>query len=217
MMTGDMRREDECGIVVRCIPLEEDDLRVISGKAKGRRIKGVPGTGTRPITDRAKSALFSIIGDSMRDSVFLDLFAGTGQVGIEALSRGAARAVFVEQAPAAVRTIHRNLKHTRLEAGAQVVRADVFKYLWRRPEPHDFVFIAPPQYHRLWRDTLELIDQHPGWLTEDGWVIVQIHPREYEDVPLRNLFLFDRRTYGSVMLCFYALPEDGAEGVLGGE
>jgi 16S rRNA (guanine(966)-N(2))-methyltransferase RsmD len=185
---------------------KEDNLRVISGKAKGRRLEGVAGRGTRPITDRAKSALFSILGDLVRYSTFLDLFAGTGQVGIEALSRDAERAVFVEQSPAAIRVIRRNLEHTELGAGAVVVRADVFKFLWRDPDPCDYIFIAPPQYRGLWRDTLTLIDRHSGWLAEDGWVIVQIHPREFEEVPLQNLRLFDQRKYGGVMLCFYGRP-----------
>ena len=187
-------------------------MRVISGKAKGRRIEGVPGTGTRPITDRAKCALFDILGDIMRGSAFLDLFAGTGQVGIEALSRGAEKAVFVEQAPGAVRVIQRNLDHTRLTSAGVIVRADVFKFLLRSPDPFDYVFIAPPQSRGLWRDTLESVDRHPDWVAEDGWVIVQIDPREYEDVVLENLSLFDRRTYGSVMLCFYALRSGEPDG-----
>lgn len=187
-------------------------MRVISGKAKGRRIDGVPGAGTRPITDRAKSALFDIVGDIMRGSAFLDLFAGTGQVGIEALSRGAEKAVFVEQAPPAVRVIQRNLDHTQLARAGVIVRGDVFRFLLRSPDPFDYIFIAPPQYHGLWRETLELLDRHTGWLAEDGWVIVQIHPREYEDIPLENLFLFDQRTYGSVLLCFYALRDSESDG-----
>jgi len=182
-------------------------LRVVSGKAKGRTIAGVAGRGTRPITDRAKCALFSIVGEPVRGSLFLDLFAGTGQVGIEALSRGAAGAMFVEQSPIAVRTIYRNLKTTRLDAGARVVRADVFKFLWWQAEPYDYIFVAPPQYHGLWRGALELLDHHTGWIGEDGWVIVQIHPREFEDLSLKNLLLFDKRTYGGVQLCFYGRRE----------
>jgi len=104
-------------------------MRVIAGKAKGRKLRSVPGPGTRPITDRAKSALFSILGESVQEATFLDLFAGTGQVGIEALSRGAARAVFVEQGEAALRTIHQNLSLTELQTGAEVRKADVFQYL----------------------------------------------------------------------------------------
>lgn len=201
-------------------------MRVIAGKAKGRRLKSVPGTGTRPITDRAKSALFSIIGSPIVGSRFLDLFAGTGQVGIEALSRGAAAVVFVEQAVPALRTIRENLAHTRLEAGARVVRADVFDFLASKMGPvgqalrlrsgqafqpagaeaFDYVYIAPPQYRSLWVKTLQALDAHPGWLADDAWAIAQIHPREYEELALEHLVLFDRRTYGSVMLCFYERP-----------
>jgi 16S rRNA (guanine966-N2)-methyltransferase len=187
-------------------------MRVIAGKAKGRRLKSVPGGGTRPITDRAKSALFSIIGNDIAGCRFLDLFAGTGQVGIEALSRGAAEAVFVEQAGPALRIVRENLAHTQLEAGARIVRADVFRFLAPTPatgpqEGFEYIYIAPPQYRGLWARTLQTLDDHPGWLADDGWVIVQIHPREYEELALRRLALFDQRTYGGVMLCFYAKRE----------
>ena len=179
-------------------------MRVIAGQAKGRRLRAVPGKGTRPITDRAKSALFSILGNDVVGASFLDLYAGTGQVGIEALSRGATLAVFVERATAALRTIHQNLAHTELESSARVERADVFGYLARRPEPFDYVYVAPPQYQGLWANTLQALDASPGWLSDDGWVVAQIHPREYEVLALEHLDLFDQRTYGSVMLCFYS-------------
>lgn len=187
-------------------------MRVIAGKAKGRQLYSVRGPGTRPMTNRAKAALFSILESHVNGSEFLDLFAGTGQVGIEALSRGATRAVFVEQGPAALRAIQANLETTNLDDGAEVVRADVFKYLSQAPTPYDYVFIAPPQYRGWWVHALKLIDAQPGWLYDDGWAIIQINPTEYEPVDLDNLVLFDQRTYGSVMLCFYGRPieEDDA-------
>jgi len=189
-------------------------MRVIAGRAKGHRLKAVPGKGTRPITDRAKSALFSIIGNDVIGCRFLDLFAGTGQVGIEALSRGAAEAVFVEQAGPALRTIRENLTHTRLEARARVVRADVFDFLASQVKPaeaFEYVYIAPPQYRGLWVRALQALDARPGWLADDGWAIAQIHPREYEELALEYLALFDRRAYGGVMLCFYAKIRQGRE------
>lgn len=182
-------------------------MRVIAGKAKGRRLKSVPGEGTRPITDRAKEALFSIIGNDIVGFRFLDLFAGTGQVGIEALSRGAAEAVFVEQARPALRTINENLARAKLEALARVVRADVFEFLTSEPEPFEYVYVAPPQYQGLWIETLRVLDGGPGWLSDDGWVIAQIHPREYEEIALKHLSLFDQRSYGGVMFCFYMRPD----------
>lgn len=180
-------------------------MRVVTGKAKGRKLKSVPGGETRPITDRAKSALFNILGDRIAGVRFLDLFAGTGQVGIEALSRGAAEAVFVEHNPAALRTIRENLALTGLAGSAQIVGADVFAFLRREPEPFDYIYIAPPQYQGLWVATLQALDATPGWLAPDGYAIAQIHPREYQDLLLGRLTLADQRRYGSVMLCFYTL------------
>lgn len=180
-------------------------MRVIAGKAKGRKLQAVPGPGTRPMTDRAKSALFSILGDDVVDASLLDLFAGTGQVGIEALSRGAARAVFVELGHSALRVIHSNLALTGLAAQAEVVRDDVFHYLAAPPRPFDYIYIAPPQYRGLWIQTLQVLDALPGWLAADGWAIAQINPVEYGPVALNNLVLFDERKYGGVLLCFYML------------
>jgi 16S rRNA (guanine(966)-N(2))-methyltransferase RsmD len=183
-------------------------VRVITGKAKGHSLKPVPGDITRPITDRAKCALFSIIGNLVIGSHFLDLFAGTGQVGIEALSRGAEEVVFVEIAGAALRTIQENLEHTRLKEGAHVVRANVFDFLLRDPDPFDFIYVAPPQYKGMWAKTLQFLDEVPDWLADGGWVVVQIDPLEYEEQALEHLVLFDQRSYGGVMLCFYARPEE---------
>jgi 16S rRNA (guanine(966)-N(2))-methyltransferase RsmD len=181
-------------------------MRVISGSAKGRILKSVPGEGTRPITDRVKESLFNILGADVCDARFLDLFAGTGGVGIEALSRGAKETVFVEQGRDALATIRANLSITKLADRARIVRADVFSFLAGAPEaPFDYIYIAPPQYQGLWAQTLRAIDAKPAWLSEDSEVIVQIHPREFEPVALARLVLVDQRKYGSTLLCFYEL------------
>ncbi len=180
-------------------------MRVISGRAKGRRLKRVPGDSTRPITDRVKENLFNILGAWVVGTRWLDLFAGTGQVGIEALSRGAAEVVFVDSAQPAIRTIRENLRLTDLDEGATVQRADAFAFLARDPErPFDVVYVAPPQYRGLWSRALALLDATPErWLAPDGQVVVQIHPREFEERAWTALRLADRRAYGSTLLCFY--------------
>jgi 16S rRNA (guanine966-N2)-methyltransferase len=184
-------------------------MRVISGRAKGRKLKKVPGDTTRPITDRVKENLFNILGDWIVGTRWLDLFGGTGQVGIEALSRGAAEVVFVDTARLAIVTMRENLHHTGLAGGAQVLRLDAFAYLRDRiGDPFDVVYVAPPQYHDVWLQVVRLIDQQPGrYLTADGLVIVQIDPKEFADLPLENLILSDRRRYGRTMLCFYEVGD----------
>jgi 16S rRNA (guanine(966)-N(2))-methyltransferase RsmD len=185
-------------------------MRVIAGSAKGRKLESVPGTSTRPITDRVKEALFNILGASIEGARFLDLFAGTGAVGIEALSRGAARAVFCERDRLALRTIGHNLQATGLADQARVVAGDAFRFL-RNPgdERFDFVYIAPPQYKGIWIRALQAVDEGDV-LAPGGIAIVQIHPKERQDVPLRRLRLFDERRYGSTLLLFYRLEEGEA-------
>jgi 16S rRNA (guanine966-N2)-methyltransferase len=188
-------------------------IRVISGQAKGRKLKMVPGDTTRPITDRVKENLFNIVGDDVRGSRWLDLFAGTGQVGIEALSRGAAEVVFIDTARQAIRIINDNLRHTGLSEGGAVLRQDAFAYLRQTAGRRhcDVIYVAPPQYKTIWRDVLLLLDQEPAaHLRPNGQVIVQIDPREYQELPLQQLELRDQRRYGSTMLCFYSRPESSS-------
>ncbi len=179
-------------------------LRVIAGAAKGRKLKMPPGEETRPVMDRVKEAVFNILADDIVEATFLDLFAGSGSVGIEALSRGAARATFVESSAAAVRTIQANLAATGLAGQARVVRSDVFIYLHNNPrEGFDLIYIAPPQYHNLWAETLQALDERPGWVNPDGAAIVQIDPREFAELTLEHFVLGDQRKYGNTLICFY--------------
>jgi 16S rRNA (guanine966-N2)-methyltransferase len=191
-------------------------LRIIAGKARGRRLRSVPGDSTRPITDRVKENLFNILGADVQGSSWLDLFAGTGSVGIEALSRGAAFVRFIDLQRQAVETIRANLSQTGLEAGSQVLRQDAFHLLAETADrAFDYIYIAPPQYKELWKRALLALDENLSWLNADAWVVVQIHPVEDQVVQLKNLEEFDRRKYGSTLLVFYQrlflerdLPED---------
>lgn len=192
------------------------ELRIIGGKARGRRIHSVPGETTRPITDKVREALFNIIGQDIQDAKVLDLFAGTGSVGIEALSRGANYACFVDANRQPISTIIENLNSTGLRNGGEVVRFDAFKFLELPPRNNfDYIYIAPPQYKQMWNKALQVLDSHVDWLSEDAWVIVQIHPVEYESTGetllLKHLVEFNQRHYGSTLLIFYRRSESDVE------
>lgn len=183
-------------------------VRVIGGSARGRRLKMVPGDTTRPVMDRVKEACFNIIGRDIIGAQFLDLFAGTGSVGIEALSRGAAKAVFVEMDRLAVQTIKENLSLTRLADRAVVRRADVLHLLRRPPtDAFDFIYVAPPQYKALWVETLKALDHNPAWIPPDTVVIVQIDPTERQEIKLEYLTDYDERIYGKTLLWFFQSHE----------
>ena len=119
-------------------------MRVITGSARGRRLKELEGMETRPTTDRVKEGLFNILQFDIEGRRVLDLFAGTGQLGIECLSRGAASAVFVDRRPDAVKLIRENLKITNLQDGARVVAGDSMEYLKSLREKFDLIFLDPP-------------------------------------------------------------------------
>ncbi|MFK7800549.1 MAG: 16S rRNA (guanine(966)-N(2))-methyltransferase RsmD [Anaerolineae bacterium] len=198
-------------------------MRVISGSAKGRKLKSVPGDTTRPILDRVKESLFNILSEETEGTRWLDLFAGTGQVGIEALSRGATEVVFIDMTKAAIRTIYENLKHCQLIGGAQVLQSDAFSFLERigsgqaNHDKFDFIFVAPPQYLELWKKALEIIDGDPDkFLREYGQVIIQIDPHEnFKDGDggwrPKHLKLTDQRKYGRTLILFYEVPEVDGE------
>ncbi len=182
-------------------------IRIIAGKAKGRKLKMVPGTTTRPIGDRVKQAMFNILGPDVVGVRFLDLYAGTGSVGIEALSRGAESCTFVDLDRVAVQTIHENLAHCGFTDSGEVLQREVLSYLERpASKPFDIAFIAPPQYQDLWHKTLQSLDKNSAWIIPDGIVIVQIDPSEYSPQELQSFVLYDERKYGNTKLLFYEFP-----------
>ena len=180
-------------------------MRVISGYAKGITLSSVPGKSTRPITDRVKEALFNILSNGVIGTTWLDLFGGTGAVGIEALSRDADAVVFIEINYQAYKTILQNLKATDLADYATVRKMDAFTYLRGTPDQaFDVIYNAPPQYQGIWIKAMQALDENPGWLTESGMIIVQIHPKEYrDDISYMNFEEYDQRNYGDTRLVFY--------------
>ena len=149
-------------------------MRVISGKARGVQLKTPDGMHTRPTADRVKEALFSIIQFDLPGAKVLDLFGGTGQLGIEALSRGAKSAVFVDEREDACRMIRENLKRTKLEEQARVQRADYMLFLKNCHEPFDIIFLDPPYAEVFLENSLKMITEID--ILQSGGIIVTERP-----------------------------------------
>ena len=147
-------------------------MRVITGKARGIQLKTPDGMLTRPTADRVKEALFSIINFDVPGSKVLDLFGGTGQLGIEALSRGAASAVFVDAREDSCRLIRENLKRTRLESSAKVIRSDYLDYLNRCREQYNIIFLDPPYAEVFLENAIKRITEI-DILQSDGIIVAE--------------------------------------------
>ncbi len=197
-------------------------MRVVTGEAKGRKLKTPKTAGTRPIMDRVKTALFDILSREVKGARFLDLFAGTGSVGIEALSRGASHATFIEMNHKILQLVRENLQITGLADRAEVLHSDAFKFLQAYQVPanmsagtgsvptnqkriYDIIYIAPPQYEELAARALALVDSST-LCADEALIIVQIHPKERPGVAAvecKHFELTDERRYGSTLLMFY--------------
>lgn len=182
--------------------------RVIAGTARGLRLDGAP-SGTRPLSDRVKQALFGALeAGSALSGPFLDLFAGTGAAGIEALSRGAPAATFVERDARACAAIQANIRRAGLDGGT-VVRSDVVRFLASDPtdaqRPYAAVLVDPPYGEtQLLRPTLELLaDPARGWLSGGAVVVVKHFWRDAPAGALGDLVLDRVRRFGETMLSFY--------------
>lgn len=149
-------------------------MRVIAGTAKRITLETIEGSDTRPTTDRIKETLFNIIGTHMWDTSFLDLFSGSGAIGIEALSRGAKRAVFIEQNIKAVACIKKNLHKTKLESNAEVIRNDAVTALnhLKGREKFDYIFLDPPYDCNLEKEVLSVIID-ADILADEALIIVE--------------------------------------------
>jgi len=149
-------------------------MRVITGKARGVVLKTPEGMLTRPTADRVKEALFSIIQFEVPGAHVLDLFGGTGQLGIEALSRGAASAVFVDSREDACRLIRENLKRTGLEASGKVIRSDYLQYLNRCTEKFEIIILDPPYAEVFLENAIKSITEID--ILQSGGIIIAERP-----------------------------------------
>jgi 16S rRNA (guanine966-N2)-methyltransferase len=172
-------------------------VRIVAGSRKGARIYAPRGRDTRPTSDRVREAAFGIIGP-VESARVLDLFAGSGALGLEALSRGAASAVFVESDPAAVSAIARNLEKLGLP-GAQVVRSDALRYLSRTRERYDLVFVDPP-YEMVESLRMPLAEHLPRVLVEGGLAVLETAAGAQLELPLA---VRRSKRHGSTQLTVY--------------
>jgi len=188
-------------------------MRVISGKAKGARLSALSSKGTRPILDRVKESLFSILGDFVVDSIVLDVFAGTGSLGIEALSRGAKRCLFVDNNMHAVQVIKKNLQDTRFLEMAEILEKDAFAlsaFLTDKCMKFDLILVAPP-YRLIDADSKDrekiftLLDECASRqiLNGSGIIVLQHHKKQIvSQKNFKHLKVVDERRYGNTQLTF---------------
>ena len=177
-------------------------MRVISGSARGAKLKTIDGNDTRPTTDKVKGAIFNILANEIYGKKVLDLYAGSGGLGIEALSRGAELAVFTENSTAAAEIIKKNLEHTKLLDKAKILKNDVFSVIKNATEKFDLIFLDPPYAKELAGATIKAIAE--AKILADGGIIIA-ETDEGQPVPDRvgDLELYDKRKYGRVNINFY--------------
>ncbi|MBG9793417.1 DNA methyltransferase [Paenibacillus dendritiformis] len=187
-------------------------MRVISGTAKGRTLKPVPGMGTRPTTDKVKEALFSMIGPYFEGGRALDLFAGTGGLGIEALSRGAEWAVFIDKDMRAIEVVRGNLTATGLAGKAEVYRNDArraLKALAKRNLSFHYVFLDPP--YRL-KDADELLMEmwDNGLLRKDAIIVVEHDASHSYSERIGPLSIWKKADYGDIAVSIYLVDAEAS-------
>ncbi len=191
-------------------------MRIISGKAKGVRLSALSSKRTRPILDRAKESLFNILGDSILESVVLDLFAGTGSLGIEALSRGAKRCLFIDNSTNAIRVIKKNLQDAGFLEISIVLKINVFRLLGILKNKHvklDLMLVAPP-YKLLDLDCgdrkriFSMLDECVSRkiINETGVIVLQHHKKQMvSQESFKQLKIIDERRYGTTQFTFLGI------------
>lgn len=177
-------------------------MRVITGTARGRVLKTLEGEDVRPTTDRVKEAIFSIIQFEIEGRRVIDLFAGSGQLGIEALSRGAAHATFTDMSTESVDIVKKNLLSTHLEKNAEVFRTDAVTFLRGNRKKFDIAFMDPPYSKGILQNTLPYVVDNMN----EGGVIVCEHPYG-EEMPqtVKNFSIYREYKYGKIGITVYRI------------
>ena len=188
-------------------------MRVIAGEAGGMKLTAPRGIATRPTSDRVKEALFSILDSAghLHEGRILDLFAGSGSLGIEALSRGAAHATFVEKSHPALEAIRLNLSHTRLTDRADLLNMDVrqaLERLTRQRAQFELILMDPPYQADIYQKIISLVEKN--LLAQGGILVAEAAARTPLPANSGSLIRFDRRVYGDTALEFYSMEQNDA-------
>lgn len=185
-------------------------MRVISGLKRGKKLAGFEGGDIRPITDMAKSALFNILFDSIVDAEFLDLYAGTGSVGIEAISRGASHCVFIDSSREAAKIISKNLEITGFAGKAKVIIAPCAKAVEKLNGRFHFIFMDPPFFDEIDKEVFRAIESR-DMLIPGGRLILKHFEKVKPPDCFERIKLCDTRRYGNSMLSFYSISPSAPE------
>jgi 16S rRNA (guanine966-N2)-methyltransferase len=186
-------------------------VRVIAGTAKGRLLKAVPGTGTRPTTDKVKEAIFSMIGPYFDGGVGLDLFAGTGGLGIEAISRGMNRVIFIDMEQTSIQVIEANLKTIGFKEQAEVYRNEAnraLKVLAKRGLKFDLIFLDPP-YQMKQADEILLQMQKMDMIQDQAIALVEHEASHAYADEIGRLYVRKRAVYGETAISIYHYSDEG--------
>lgn len=186
-------------------------MRVGAGRFRGRRLRTIPGLAVRPTSDRVKTCIFDILGDRVSGAMVLDLFAGSGALGIEALSRGAARVVFVDSSRRVLMALEENLRALGLRDSAEVVCSDVRRYLrrWQGEQPFDLAFADPPYdfcaYEALLGTLAERSLLHPG-----GMLVLEHRKGLHLSFPAEALELVRTKEFGTTAVSWFVMRREAA-------
>ena len=177
-------------------------IKITGGYLKGRNINSIDGSTTRPTSSKVREALFSIIGNDIEDSTFLDLFAGTGLVGIEAVSRGSQKVISVEKDINAFKTLKKNVLSLSLENNFEIFKTDAISFLKRSSNTFDYMYIDPPYRSESYEHFFDIISSKPNLLNSNGKIIVEYGTK----IPLPNInfTLIKTYKYGDTSLNIYS-------------
>ena len=184
-------------------------MRVISGKARGLKLNTPKNDDVRPTTDRVKESLFNMINSYIMDSDILDLFAGTGSLGIECLSRGANQCIFVDNSKESINIVKSNIKKARVENESIVLNLDfksAINSLSLKNKQFDVIFMDPPYYKNMFSDALSAVDNN-NLLKEDGIIVVEHDTVDKFPDNMGRLYKSREKKYGNTTLTFYKLEE----------